>query len=114
MNLNQFPDKKRLACKGEALCALTYLFKDNGDSFVFVLSGNFAAGLDANAAAYESNLPSLAQSALPERCFLRRHEKVAAPARRSVAAADKSQSSAPAAAETIDGEGGDEGIIRRA
>ena len=65
MNLNQFPDKKRLACKGEAFCALTYLFKDNGDSFVFVLSGNYAGWFDANAAAYESNLPSLAQFGPP-------------------------------------------------
>jgi len=65
MNLNQFPDKKRLACKGEALCALSYLFKDNGDSFVLVHSGNYAGWLDAEAAAHDANLPSLAQFGVP-------------------------------------------------
>jgi len=65
MNLNQFSDKKRLACKGEALCAMTYLFKDNGDSFVLVSNGNYAGWFDANSAADESNLLSLAQFGPP-------------------------------------------------
>lgn len=61
MNLNQFPDKKRLSCKGAALCGMTYLWKDNGDSFVFVYNGNYAGWYDAEAAAFESNMPGLAQ-----------------------------------------------------
>jgi hypothetical protein len=65
VNLNDFPDKKRLACKGKMLCALTYLWKDNGDSFVLVLNGNIAGWLDAEAAAYESNLPSMNQFGAP-------------------------------------------------
>ena len=65
MNLNEFPDKKRLACKGKALCGLTYLLKDNGESFVLVLNGNYAGWLDAEAAAYESNLPSMASFGAP-------------------------------------------------
>ena len=59
VNLNDFPDKKRLACKGALLCGMTYLHKDNGDSFVLVLGVDHAGWLDANAAAHESNLPSM-------------------------------------------------------
>jgi hypothetical protein len=65
VNLSQFPDKKRLACKGAGLCALTYLWKDNGDSFVLVHNGNHAGWLDAEAAADESNLPSMASFGVP-------------------------------------------------
>ena len=65
MNLNQFPDKKRLACKGEVFCAMSYLFKDNGDSFVLVHSGNYAGWLDTEAAAHDGNLASLAQFGTP-------------------------------------------------
>lgn len=61
MNLNQFPDKKRLSCKGAALCGMTYLWKDNGDSFVLVYNGNYAGWFDAESAAYEGNLPAMAQ-----------------------------------------------------
>jgi len=65
MNLSQFPDKKRLACKGAGFCAMTYLLKDNGDSFVLVYNGNFAGWLDAEAAAYQGSLPGIASFGIP-------------------------------------------------
>lgn len=61
MNLNEFPDKKRLVCKGEIFCRMMYLWKDNGDSFVVVANGNFAGWYDAEAAAFEVNLPAMVQ-----------------------------------------------------
>jgi hypothetical protein len=61
MNLNQFPDKKRLACKSEVFCGMTYLLKDNGDSFVLVYNGNYAGWFDAEAAAFGAYLPTMAQ-----------------------------------------------------
>lgn len=58
-NLKDFPDKKRLACKGGPVCAMTYLFKDNGDSVVLVFGTNYAGWLDAAAAAHEAGLPGM-------------------------------------------------------
>lgn len=60
MNLNQFPDKKRLGCKNEVFCGMTYLLKDNGDSFVLVSNGNYAGWFDAESAAHGPYLGSMA------------------------------------------------------
>lgn len=55
-----FPDKKRLMCRGDALCAMTYVLEDRADGFVLVHGGTFAGWFDANAAAHESCLPAIA------------------------------------------------------
>jgi len=59
VSAKDFPDKKRLACKSGPVCAMTYVFKDNGDSFVLVFGTNYAGWFDAAAAAHQAGLPGM-------------------------------------------------------
>lgn len=63
--VKDFYDSGRVACSGPAFCAVTFVFKDHGDSFTLVSSGTTAGWLDAAAAANYSNLPIYATMGLP-------------------------------------------------